>query len=49
MYLAAVKYKDSYLAPGSKCLELYQIKKFKELDALLKRLDAEEYSRLAQK
>jgi len=40
MYLKAVKYKDgSYLAPGSKCFELYQNKQFKELEQLIKELD----------
>ena len=42
MYKNAVQYKGSYLAPGSRCLELYQAKKMKELDALLKELDRKE-------
>lgn len=40
MYRDAVKYKDTWLAPGSQCLELFKAKKYKELDALLKELDA---------
>lgn len=40
MYRDAVKYKDSWLAPGSQCLELYKAKKFKELDALMKKTHA---------
>ncbi len=32
MYHNAVKYKDGWLAPGSHAMELYQAKKFKELD-----------------
>ncbi|ATN92902.1 DNA recombination-mediator protein A [Pseudomonas phage PPSC2] len=40
MYRDAVKYKGTWLAPGSQCLELYKAKKFSELDALIKELDA---------
>ncbi|UOL48444.1 hypothetical protein QGX12_gp021 [Pseudomonas phage Kremar] len=40
MYRDAVKYKDSWLAPGSECLELYKAKKWKELDALMAKTDA---------
>jgi hypothetical protein len=40
MYLKAVKYKDfGYLAPGSVAMELYEAKKWKELDAHCKELD----------
>lgn len=40
MYLNAVKYKDQgYLAPGSHAMELYQAKKFKELDKHLAELE----------
>lgn len=39
MYLNAVKYKDQgYLAPGSYAMELYQAKKFAELDKHLAEL-----------
>ncbi|WVS24645.1 hypothetical protein PSPHG_CDS_0164 [Pseudomonas phage Psxphi15] len=40
MYRDAVKYKDSWLAPGSEALELYKAKKWKELDALMAKTDA---------
>lgn len=36
MYIKAVKYKDTYLAPGSEAMRLYQEKDFKKLDKLLK-------------
>lgn len=38
MYHNAVKYKDGWLAPGSHAMELYNAKKFKELDAHCKLL-----------
>ncbi|MNF05011.1 hypothetical protein D3C80_2046480 [compost metagenome] len=41
MYRDAVEYKPGhFLAPGSKALELYKEKKWKELEALLKETDA---------
>lgn len=40
MYRNAVKYKEhGWLAPGSHAMELYQAKKFEELDKHLKQLD----------
>lgn len=39
MYLKAVKYKDDYLAPGSRAYELYHDKKFKELDVHLREVE----------
>lgn len=36
MYLKAVKYRDWFLAPGSRAMELYEQNKLKELDAHLK-------------
>ena len=39
MYRSAVKYKDGWLAPGSHALELYEAKKFAELDKHLAELD----------
>ena len=42
MYKQAVKYRDTWLAPASKGLEMFQEKKFKELDAHLKELDRKE-------
>lgn len=39
MYLKAIKYKDIWLAPGSYSMELFESKKFQELDAHLKELD----------
>lgn len=40
MYLNAVKYKDQgYLAPGSHAMELYQAKKFAQLDKHLAEID----------
>lgn len=41
MYQNAVKYKDNWLAPGSHALELYQAKKWKELDEHLAKLHKE--------
>lgn len=41
MYRDAVEYKPGFwLAPGSRAMELYKLKKFKELEALLKETDA---------
>ena len=40
-----VYYKGIYLDPNSKGYELYIKKEFKELDALIKLLDAEEVAR----
>ncbi|QHZ59983.1 hypothetical protein PJKIFABJ_00028 [Pseudomonas phage PE09] len=41
MYRDAVEYKPGHwLAPGSEALELYKLKKWKELEALLKQTDA---------
>lgn len=41
MYRDAVEYRPGhYLAPGSEALELYKLKKFKELEELLKKTDA---------
>lgn len=48
MNTRAVKYKDSWLDPNSQCYKLYQDKKFKELDNLLKELDAKEKALLAK-
>lgn len=42
MYKSAVKYRGTWLAPASKGLEMFQDKKFKELDAHLKDLDRKE-------
>ena len=39
MYVKAVKYKDGWLAPGSRAYELYQERKFKELDQHLKEVE----------
>lgn len=39
MYRNAVKYKDTWLAPGSEAMVLYQAKKWKELDKHLAALD----------
>jgi len=40
MYLNAVKYKDhGYIAPGSLAMELYQAKKWSELDKHMAELD----------
>lgn len=33
MFKKAVKYRDTWLAPGSEALQLHQERKFKELDA----------------
>ena len=45
MHVKAVKYKDTYLAPGSECYELYHNTKnkdrFKLLDQKLKQLEAD--------
>lgn len=41
MYRDAVEYKPGHwLAPGSEALELYKLKKWKELEALLKQTHA---------
>lgn len=41
MYKGAVEYKPGeWIAPGSVAMELYKEKKFKELDAHLKEVDA---------
>lgn len=40
MYRNAVKYKDIWLAPGSYSKQLFDEKKFAELDKHLKELDA---------
>lgn len=40
MYREAVKYKDTWLAPGSEAMRLYQLKAFHALDKHLKELDA---------
>lgn len=42
MYRTAINYKGLWLAPGSKALQLYQDKKFKELDAHIKAVMAKE-------
>ena len=42
MYIKAIKYKDIYLAPGSQAYQLYEDKKFQELDKHLKTLDQAE-------
>lgn len=39
MHIKAVKYRDTYLAPGSDAYLLHQERKFKELDQHLKQLD----------
>lgn len=39
MYRDAVKYKDTWLAPGSEAMELFKAKKFELLDKHLKALD----------
>ena len=39
MYRNAVKYKDTWLAPGSEAMEMYQAKQFKKLDEHLAALD----------
>lgn len=41
MYRAAVKYADTWLAPGSHAMELYQKKDFVELNRHLDYLDRE--------
>lgn len=46
MYKNAVKYRDVWLAPASKGMELYHDKKFKELDSLLKELDRKDREQL---
>lgn len=45
MYRDAVKYKDTWLAPGSEAMELFKAKKFAALDKHLKGLD-EAYRKL---
>jgi hypothetical protein len=45
MYRNAVKFKDSWLAPGSQCFELYHSKDPKarqQLEKLMKELDAKD-------
>ena len=42
MYNSAVKYRDTWLAPASKGLVMFQDKKFKELDKHLKELNQKE-------
>jgi len=42
MYRGAVFYKGTWLAPGSHAIQLYQDKKFKELDQHLKTLEENE-------
>ena len=49
MYKSAVKYRDTWLAPASKGLEMFQDKKFKELDQHLKELDRKEKQLLEKK
>ena len=39
MYRDAVKYKDTWLAPGSHAKQLHDEKKFSDLDKHLKELD----------
>lgn len=36
VYRGAVQYKGTWLAPGSQAFQLYQDKKFKELEQLMK-------------
>lgn len=40
MYIKAVLYKGDWLAPGSHAMELYQAKKFKELDTHMREVTA---------
>lgn len=42
MYKSAVKYRDTWLGPASKGLDMYEAKQFKELDAHLKELARKE-------
>ena len=48
MHVKAVKYRDTYLAPGSDALALYEKKEFKMLDQHLKLLDANEKALLGR-
>ena len=42
MYRNAVRYKGIWLAPNSRAFQLYQEKKFKELDIHMKEVDERE-------
>lgn len=48
MHLKAVKYRDTYLAPGSDAMELFEKKNFKALDQHLKQLDENEKALLGR-
>lgn len=41
MYRKAIFYKGVWLAPGSESFELYNLKKMKELDKLMAKLDVD--------
>lgn len=47
MYRNAVQYKGIWLAPNSQAFQLYQDKKFKELDIHMKEVDERERKLLA--
>jgi len=49
MYRTAVKYHSTWLAPGSKGLEMYNAKQIKELDAHLKEMARKEQKLLDTK
>lgn len=48
MYRNAVCYRGLWLAPGSNAIKLYEEKKFKELDQIVKQVEAEDRAEKAK-